>query len=139
MVMIELLHDARIIPIDGRPHLPDRIRQWNGDSHGHWEGDTLVVETRNFSSASLFRGAAEGLHLNERLTRTAHGTLTYRMTLTDPTTWETSWTAEMPLRRRDEAIYEFACHEGNHSLRDTLAIARLEESAAQDGGTLGAR
>ena len=139
VVMIELLHDARIIPIDGRPHLPDRIRQWNGDSHGHWEGDTLVVETRNFSSASLFRGAAEGLHLNERFTRTAHGTLTYRMTLTDPTTWATSWTAEMPLRRRDEAIYEFACHEGNHSVRDTLALARLEESTAHDAGTSGVR
>ena len=130
-LIMEAFHDARIIPLDGRPHLPERIRQWNGDSRGHWEGDTLVVDTRNFSSNSYFRGATEGLHLVERFTRTAQDTLTYRMTFTDPTTWATSWTAEMPLQRKDQALYEFACHEGNHSIVNMLATARLEEAAAE--------
>ena len=118
---------CRIIPLDGRPRLPERIRQWNGDSRGRWEGDTLVVETRNFSSNSYFRGAAEDLRLVERFARTAEDTITYSMTFTDPTTWLSSWTAQMPLHRMDEAIYEFACHEGNHSMVDMLAIARLEQ------------
>ncbi len=130
-LIMEAFHDARIIPLDGRPHLPERIRQWNGDSRGHWEGDTLVVDTRNFSSNSYFRGATEGLHLVERFTRTAQDTLTYRMTFTDTTTWATSWTAEMPLQRKDQALYEFACHEGNYSMVGMLATARLEEAAAE--------
>ena len=125
--VMEAFHDTRIIPIDGPPRLSERIRQWNGDSRGHWEGDTLVVETRNFSQDSYILGAAEGLHLVERFARTADDTITYSMTLTDPTSWATPWTARMPLHRMDEAIYEFACHEGNHSLVDMLAIARLEQ------------
>ncbi len=125
--IMEAFHDVRIIPLDGRPRLPERIRQWNGDSRGRWEGDTLVVETRNFSSNSYLRGAAEGLHLVERFARTADDTITYSMTFTDPTSWVTSWTARMPLHRMDQAIYEFACHEGNHSMVDMLAIARLEQ------------
>ena len=130
VLVMEAFHDVRIIPLDGRPHLPEGIRQWNGDSRGHWEGDTLVVETRNFSPNSYFRGAADGLHLVERVTRAADDTLTYRVTFTDATTWATSWTAEMPLRGMDEAIYEFACHEGNHSLATMLMIARHEEAVA---------
>ena len=130
VLVMEAFHDVRIIPLDGRPHLPEGIRQWNGDSRGHWEGDTLVVETRNFSPNSYFRGAADGLHLVERVTRTADDTLTYRMTFTDAQTWATSWTAEMPLRGMDEAIYEFARHEGNHSLATMLMIARHEEAVA---------
>ncbi len=130
-LIMEAFHDARLIPLDGRPHLSERIRQWNGDSRGHWEGDTLVVDTRNFSSNSYFRGATEGLHLVERFTRTAQDTLTYRMTFTDPTTWATSWTAEMPLKGRDQALYEFACHEGNYSIVGMLGAARLEEAAAE--------
>jgi len=125
--IMEAFHDVRIIPLDGRPRLPERIRLWNGDSRGHWEGDTLVVETRNFSPNSYFRGVAEGLHLVERFARTADDTITYNMTFTDPTTWATAWTAQMPLHRMDQAIYEFACHEGNHSMVDMLAIARLEQ------------
>ena len=125
--IMEAFHDVRIIPLDGPPRLSERIRQWNGDSRGRWEGDTLVVETWNFSSNSYFRGAAEGLHLVERFARTAEDTITYSMTFTDPTTWASTWTAEMPLYRRDQAIYEFACHEGNHSMVDMLAIARLEQ------------
>ena len=127
----EAFHDARIIPLDGRPHVLDDIRQWNGDSRGHWEGDTLVVETRNFSSASYYRGSAEGLRLVERFTRSGPDTLTYGMTLTDPSTWTRPWTAETLLQRREQAIYEFACHEGNHSIVGMLRTARLEDAAGR--------
>ena len=125
----EAFHEARIIPLDGRPHLPGQVRQWNGDSRGYWEGDTLVVETRNFSPQSYYRGAAEGLHLVERITRSSSGTLTYRVTLTDPETWASPWTAEVPLQLRDQAIYEFACHEGNVSIVGMLRTARLEDAS----------
>ena len=124
----EAFHDARIIPIGDRPHLPEDIRQWNGDSRGRWEGDTLVVETTNFSPKSYYRGAAAGLHLVERFTRSGPDTLAYRVTLTDPETWATSWTAEVPLQRRGQPIYEFACHEGNYSIVGMLRTARLEDA-----------
>ncbi len=124
----EAFHDARIIPIGDRPHLPEDVRQWNGDSRGRWEGDTLVVETTNFSPKSYYRGAADGLHLVERFTRTGPDTLAYRVTLTDPGTWASSWTAEAPLQRRDQPIYEFACHEGNKSIVGMLRTARLEDA-----------
>jgi hypothetical protein len=128
VLLMEAYHDARIIPLDARPPLSDGVRQWNGDSRGHWEGDTLVVETRNFSRQSDFRGAAEDLHLVERFIRTGPDTITYEMRFTDATTWASPWTAEMPLRRADEAIFEFACHEGNHSMVGMLSIARIEET-----------
>ena len=124
----EAFHDARIIALDGRPRLPDAIRQWNGDSRGRWDGDTLVVETRNFSDDSYYRGAAEGLHLVERFTLSGPDTLTYAMTFTDPTTWASPWTAVLPLKRRTQPIYEFACHEGNYSIVGMLRTARLEEA-----------
>ena len=124
----EAFHDARLIPLDGRPHLPGAIRQWNGDSRGYWDGDTLVVETRNFSENSYYRGATEGLHLVERFTRSGPDTLTYEMTFTDPTTWASPWTAALPLKRRTQPIYEFACHEGNYSIVGMLRAARLEEA-----------
>ncbi len=124
----EAFHDARIIPLDGRPHLSKEIRQWNGDSRGYWEGDTLVVETQNFSANSYYRGAAEGLHLIERFTRSDRDTLNYQMTFYDPSTWVSPWTAELPLKRRDQPIYEFACHEGNYSLVGMLRTARIEEA-----------
>jgi hypothetical protein len=133
-VISEAFHDARLIPLDGRPHVPERIRQWNGDSRGRWEGDTLVVETRNFSSKSFFRGATDGLHLVERFTRTAPNRLTYRVTVADPTTWVAPWTAEVPLKRMDQPIYEFACHEGNYSIVGMLRTARLEEERAATAG-----
>ena len=123
----EAFHDTRLIPLDARPHLPQQIRQWNGDSRGHWDGDTLVVETKNFSPKSYFRGSTDGLHLVERFTRSGPDTLTYRVTLSDPETWEEPWTVELPLQRREQAIYEFACHEGNHSIEGMLKTARIEE------------
>ena len=123
---------ARLIPIDGRPHIDDSIRQWNGDARGRWEGDTLVVETRNFSEKSQFRGANENLHLVERYTRTAPDVLTYEVTVTDPTTWVRPWTARIPLDKSEDPIFEYACHEGNHSIVGTLRGARYEESEAAD-------
>jgi hypothetical protein len=128
----EAFHDARLIALDGHPHLSENIRQWNGDPRGHWDGDTLVVETRNFASGSYFYGSAGGLHLVERFTRTGPDTLTYRLTFTDPATWESSWTAEIPLKRRDEPLFEFACHEGNVSMGGMLRTARLAD-AKTDG------
>ena len=106
-------HEARIIPLDGRPHLPSSIRQWNGDSRGRWEGNTLVVETANFSSKSFFMGATDNLRVVERFTRTAADRIEYEITVTDPTTWARPWTAMMPLRQRQERLFEYACHEGN--------------------------
>ena len=124
----EAFHDARIIPIGDRPPLPGDIRQWNGDSRGRWEDDTLVVETTNFSPDSYYQGATDGLHLVERFTRTGPDTLAYRVTLTDPETWASPWTAEVPLQRRDQPIFEFACHEGNKSIVGMLRTARLADA-----------
>lgn len=123
----EAFHDTRLIPLDERPHLPEEIRQWNGDARGHWDGDTLVVETKNFSAKSYFRGSTDGLHVVERFARTGPDELTYRVTVSDPTVWAAPWTVEIPLQRRDQAIYEFACHEGNHSIEGMLKTARIEE------------
>jgi|TARA_B110000116_G_scaffold220633_1_gene198856 hypothetical protein len=128
----EAFHDARLIALDGHPHLSQNIRQWNGDPRGHWDGDTLVVETRNFASGSYFYGSAGELHLVERFTRTGPDTILYQLTFTDPTTWESPWTAEIPLKRRDQTLFEFACHEGNVSMGGMLRTARLAD-AAVDG------
>ncbi len=122
VLYMEAGHDARVIPLDGRPHLPSGIRQWNGDSRGRWDGNTLVVETTNFSGKSYFMGATENLTLVERFTRVAPDRITYEMTLTDPTTWTRSWTAMMPLRQRQETLYEFACHEGNYHIMSGMLL-----------------
>ncbi len=123
----EAFHDARVIPLDGRPQLPESVRQWNGSSRGRWDGDTLVVESTNFSSDSYFRGSAEGLRLIERFTRTGPDTLRYRIEVRDPSTWASAWAAEFPLVRREQPLYEFACHEGNISMEGMLRTARLED------------
>jgi hypothetical protein len=124
----EVNHEARVIPLDGRPHLPAHLRQWNGDSRGRWEGNTLVVETTNFSSRSFFMGSADGLHLVERFTRTSPTTIDYELTITDPTTWTNPWTALVRLKSTDEPLREFACHEGNHHvIRGILGGARAGE------------
>ena len=130
VLFMETGHEARIIPIDGRPHLAPTLRQWNGDSRGHWEGNTLVVDTTNFSPNSYFMGSTERLQVVERFTRTAPDTITYEMTITDPTTWVKPWTAMMPMRSRQETLYEFACHEGNyHIMSGMLVGARMEREA----------
>ena len=128
---METGHEARIIPLDGRPHLPGSVGQWSGDSRGRWDGATLVIETANFSPKSNFLGSSEGLRLVERLTRVAPDTIKYEMTLTDPATWTQPWTAEMPLKQTDQMLYEYACHEGNyHILTGMLSAARAQEQAA---------
>jgi hypothetical protein len=128
VLLSEVNHEARMIPLDGRPHLPQRLRQLNGDSRGHWEGNTLVVETTNFSPRSFFMGSADGLHLTERFTRTSAHTMDYELTVSDPTTWTRPWTALIRLKAVDEPLIEFACHEGNeHVVRGILGGSRAEE------------
>jgi hypothetical protein len=128
----ETIHDARIIPLDGRPHLPETVRQWNGDSRGRWEGKTLVVDTTNFSPKSIFMGSTDRLHLVERFTRVASDTINYEITIDDATIWTKPWTALLPLKHTSENMYEFACHEGNEMIiRGMLAAARADERAAE--------
>jgi hypothetical protein len=132
MIYTEMVHDVRIIPIDGRPHLPENITQWHGDPRGRWEGNTLVVESSNFSPKSNFRRSNVNLHLQERFTRTEGDMLQYEFTVSDETTWERPWSVSFPMVRGDQPIYEFACHEGNYALRNILTIARnLEKQAAR--------
>jgi hypothetical protein len=126
-IMNEMAHDARVIPLDGRPHLDARMRAWNGDPRGHWEGDTLVIETTNFSPKSEFMGSHENLTLTERLTRRSQDVLDYEFTVEDPTTWTRPWTAMIPLKLKNEQIFEFACHEGNEAIPDMLRGHRYEE------------
>jgi hypothetical protein len=128
----EYIQQMRIVPLDGRPHLPPTLRQWLGDSRGHWEGSTLVVETTNFSPKRLFMGlSADSVRVTERLTRTGAGTLDYQFTVDDPTRWTKPWTAVLPISRTDGLIYEFACHEGNYGLRNILSTARALEHRAK--------
>jgi hypothetical protein len=124
----EMIHDFRVIPFAGRPHLSKNLRQLLGDSRGHWEGDTLVVETTNFSSLSNLRGSSSNLRLVERLTRIAPDTLQYEFTATDPATWTKPWTARLLLKLSKDKMYEYACHEGNFGLRGILAGAREQET-----------
>ena len=126
-IVSEMIHDARIVPLDGLPRLPDGLRQWHGDSRGYYDGDTLVVETVNFSPRSAFRGSTETLRLVERFTRVGPRTAHYEVTMEDPATWTRPWTARVPMTRTEQAIYEYACHEGNIGLRNILHNARYEE------------
>jgi hypothetical protein len=127
IVLTEMIHDARIIPTDGRPHLPPNVRQWLGDSRGRWEGNTLVVDTTNFTAKTNFRGSGEGLHLVERFTRADANTLRYEFTVDDPATFTKPWTAVLPMTRSDDRMFEYACHEGNHALPNILGGARYQE------------
>jgi hypothetical protein len=123
----EMMHDTRIIPLDGRPHLPSAIRHYMGDSRGRWEGNTLVVDVTNFHPNTNYRGSGDTLHLIERYTRTASGALRYEVTIDDPRTFERAWTAVLDLKPQDGAMFEYACHEGNRGLENILRAARLEE------------
>jgi hypothetical protein len=131
VIMTEMIHEARIVPIDGRGYLPQNLRAWTGASRGRWEGDTLVVETTNFSDKSFFRGASENLRLIERFTRVDAGTIEYRLTFEDSTTWTSPWTVEFPLVKTDSPMYEYACHEGNYSLLHRLSMADESSGAAE--------
>jgi len=123
----EMAHDARMIPLDGRPHIAQNIRQWFGDARGHWEGNTLVVETTNFTDKAPFRGSSDKMRLVERFTRTGADTLLYEFTVDDPATFDRPWTAKIPTTRAEGAIYEFACHEGNYGMEGVLSGARVAE------------
>ena len=128
IIFNEQIHDARIIPMDGRPHLPENVRLWMGDSRGHWDGETLVVETTNFSDKINFRGASENMRVVERFTRTEPDTLLYEFTVDDPQSFTRKWTAQIPMTKTQEPIFEYACHEGNISMIGILAGARADEA-----------
>jgi hypothetical protein len=132
-ILQEMIHDVRMIPTDGRPHLPANIRQWRGDSRGHWEGNTLVVDTTNFTNRTAFRGSTESLHVIERFTRTAEDIILYEFTLEDPATWTKPWTVQMPLAKAPGRIFEYACHEGNYGMANTLSEARALEAEKKAG------
>jgi hypothetical protein len=131
-ILQEMIHDARIIPLDGRPHLPQTVRGWLGDSRGRWEGDTLVVDTTNFTDKTNFRGSRENLHVVERFTRIDDNTIRYAFTVDDPTTWTKPWSAELPLAKDKGPIYEYACHEANYGMANNLKGARAVEKAAEE-------
>lgn len=130
VILHEQIHEARIVPLSNRPHLPANLQLWLGDSRGHWEGDTLVIETMNFSDKTNFRGSTTGLRMVERIRRTDSNTLDYKVTFSDPATWTRPWTVDMPMPKTKGEIYEYACHEGNYGLRGILAGARMEEKEA---------
>ena len=133
VIFNEMVHDARIVPLDGRSHVPDSIRLWSGDPRGRWEGDTLVVETANFSDRTSVSGSTDRLRLTERFTRVDADTLHYEFTVDDPTTFSSAWTARVRMVRADGQIFEYACHEGNYGLLGILAGARVQEAEARRG------
>ena len=130
VILNEMVHNARIVPLDGRPH--GTIPQWVGDSRGHWEDTTLVVETTNLSEKSSFRGSSANVHLVERFTRVSPDTIRYEFTVADPATWTRPWTAAVPMTKTEGPMFEYACHEGNYAMAGILSGARAEERAAAE-------
>jgi len=128
MILSEMVHDVRIIRLNTTEHLPQSVRPWLGDSIGRWEGDTLVVDTTNFTEKTRFRGSSPDLHVVERFTRTGPNTLLYRFTIDDPKTWARPWTGEFTWPLTSEHIYEYACHEGNYAMGNILRGARMKEA-----------
>jgi len=122
----------RLIPTDGRPHLPSGIRQWAGDSTGRWEGDTLVVETANFNDQAIIQGSTSAMHVVERFTRVASDRIDYIFTVDDPTTWTRPWTAQVPMVMTEGRLFEYACHEGNYGLVNTMRGARVADKKSSD-------
>ncbi len=127
VILNEMVHDGRVIPLDGRPHVPAGIRLWMGDSRGHWEGNTLVIDTTNFTGQTPFRGSGENLHLTERFTRMDAETLLYEFTVDDPESFTRPWSAAIPSTRTTGPILEYACNEGNYGMTGLLSAARAEE------------
>jgi hypothetical protein len=132
-IMTEMIHDTRVIPLDGKPHLPSGVQSWDGDARGHWEGDTLVVDSTNFKPGAFHNASTENLHVVERFTRTGPETLEWEVRIDDPGAWTKPWAAKILLRRANKAVYEYACHEGNYGLMDILAGARHEEEEEARG------
>jgi hypothetical protein len=129
VVMTEMIHDARVIGLDQRPHAPAAVQEWMGDSRGRWEGDTLVVDTTNYKPRSFMSISSEKLHVIERFTRTGPETLKYEITIDDPGTWVKPWSLMIPLKRTSDVMLEYACHEGNYGIAGVLAGARAQERA----------
>ena len=127
MILVEMVHDVRVIRMDGSPHVPPAVRKWLSDSIGHWEGDTLVVDTTNYTDKTRFRGSSENLHVVERFKRVDENTILYRVTLDDPSTFTKPWTMEYPFLATPGPIFEYACHEGNYAMPDILGGARQME------------
>ena len=134
-ITYEMIHETRIIPVDGRDHIGSTIRQYHGDSRGRWEGDTLVVDARNFSDATNYRGSGKDLHLVERFTRVGANDLRYEVTVEDATTFAKPWTAALNLKTQPEEMFEYACHEGNHAMFNMLSAARAADKAAADSSS----
>jgi hypothetical protein len=134
MILTEMIHDARIVRMNGQ-HLPKNIRRWLGDSVGHWEGDTLVIDTTNFTDKTRFRGSTENLHVVERIARIDDNTLLYRFTVEDPETWDRPWTGEMTWPATKQPLLEYACQEGNYALGDVMRGARRQEAEEAAGKT----
>jgi hypothetical protein len=128
-IISEMIHDVRVVPTDGSPHLPSNIRQWLGDPRGHWEGNTLVVDSTNFTDKTNFRGAGPNLHLVERFTRTGPETLMYEFTIDDPASFVKPWSAQIPMTKSTGPLLEYACHEGNYAMEGILGGARAAEKA----------
>ena len=136
-IMSEMINDTRIIPLDGRPHLPNNVRQWKGESRGRWEGDTLVVETRNFRNETTFNGSGMNMLLTERFRRISDAQIDYEYRIDDPESFATPWSVQQPIRKLQGAIYEYACHEGNLSMTLMLAGARTLEAEELAGKAAG--
>ena len=132
VILLEMMHDARIIPLDAHPHLPGNVEQYLGDSRGHWEGHTLVVETTNFTDKTNFRGSGKKLQLVERFTRVDKDTLLYQFNVTDPESFVRPWSGEIPLKKTDGPVFEYACHENNYSMTNMLSAERAEEQATKE-------
>jgi len=126
-ILNEMVHDVRVIPLDGSPYLADDVRQWLGNSRGHWEGDTLVVETRNFTGKTSFRGSGRHMQLVERFTRLDIGSLLYEYTVDDPVSFARPWSVRVVMKRSDSPMFEYACHEGNYGMENLLVAARAVE------------
>jgi hypothetical protein len=131
MILVEMLHQPRIIPLDGRAPMAGSVRQLMGSSRGHWEGDTLVVETTNFTNETAFQGSSQNMRLTERFTRVAEDTIQYQFNVNDASTWPRPWSAELFFKKTVPPIFEHACHEGNYGLYNTLVGAREEEKRAK--------
>jgi hypothetical protein len=134
MILIEMVHEVRIVRLNSE-HLPENVRKWTGDSIGHWEGDTLVVDTTNFRASSAFGGAGKDLHVVERFTKKGDKSLLYSFTVEDPAVWAQPWSGEYPWPRTDDTVFEYACHEGNYALGNILRGARLLEAEMQSAGS----
>jgi len=137
MILTEMIHDVRIIPLDGRPAPHKNVRQWMGVSRGRWEGNTLVVETTNFNGKNPLEGSSENMRVTERFTRLSPDNIQYTFTVEDPSTWTRAWTAELPMRATEGPLFEHACHEVNYGLYNNLVGARLEEKKAAEAAARG--